>query len=297
MMVPMIVLIAVSGKQTKLERTLLSVQKCTKPQNFKEVIIVENGGKYEAERIVNTFKQQMEIRYFYNERGNKSAALNYALTLLANNTFVFFTDDDVYLDKDLLLQYYKKSKGLTNGFFFGGPVLVEYEVKPHDWLIDLFPSSAKGWRFLRGESKCKFLGANWAAFSNDLKNAGYFNVNLGPGTKPRRTGQEWDMQLRLYEQNAEAIFIDNAKVWHYVPKNRSTLKWLLQRRHQDGISQGFTYKGYRLKAIFSFFLNLLQNLLKVSFYPFVSKKKKATLIINLYFTIGKLKGLLIKPND
>jgi len=296
---PIVVLIAVAGKNTLLDKTLASLAKCRKPTTFQETIVVENGTKYNAEAIVNAYQKELKTQYLYFERGNKSAALNYALGQIPDNTLIFFTDDDMHIDDNVLCKYAEASERKSSGFFYGGPMFAAYEKVPQPWLVDLLPASAKGWQpdgNTDYTSTARFMGCNWAAYASDLKKAGGFNEKLGPGTKPKRTGQERDMQQRLLKMGIQAIYIAEAKVWHYVPKNKSSFEWLLKRRYQDGMSAGIQFAAThgKRKLPLGFLKDFLFNILKLLTYPFYSRQKKALVLVNLYISFGRLRGIYIK---
>ena len=69
-----------------------------------------------------------------------------------------------------------------------------------------------------------YLGCNWAAFTGDLRAAGGFDANFGPGSPTGATGQEAEMQERLLARGVRQVDVPDALVWHYVPEERSTLR-------------------------------------------------------------------------
>ncbi len=239
------VMIAAAGRNVLIGKTLNSLQRCTKPDSFQGVIVIENGQKYGVEEIVNEYRESLKAKYFYYSRGNKSAALNYGLTFVDNpNTLVYFTDDDVELSTSTLIATENAARNKIRGYFFGGATRAIYEKKPPRWLILSFPASAQGW--YPGDNEdykltARFLGFNWAAFAGDIKALGGFNESLGPGTKPKRTGQEWDMQNRMLKEGFKAVFVEDAVVHHFVPESRSNFRWLMKRRFEDGMGVGITY--------------------------------------------------------
>lgn len=75
-------------------------------------------------------------------------------------------------------------------------------------------------------------------------------VKHEPALSVGTTGQEHEAMLRLVERGLKPHFVNRAKVWHYVPKERSSLLWLLQRKFKDGISEGLrdsTWTAARLE--------------------------------------------------
>ena len=234
------IVIATCGRGDLLRRTLSSLSLCHKPVNFHEVIVVENGSKSKAEEIVQSFHSSLNARYMHVEQGNKSNALNSALKML-KNSLIFFTDDDVRLEQHTLCAYAEASMDVQGGKFYGGPVGVDYEKKPPEWLKTYLPRSARGWS-LNGDIKTidqpVFLGCNWAAFVNDLNAIGGFNVNYGPGSLSGTTGQETNMQSCLLNRGLVGVYVPQALVWHYVPENRCSQQWAIKRSYRDGLFEG-----------------------------------------------------------
>ena len=240
MSISLVVMIATAKRTNLLERTLASLGECEKPSNYLETVVIENGSKTGAEKIVNTAPARLRARYLFEANGNKSAALNRGLQEVGDR-LVFFTDDDARLHPLTLMAYASAAGDKAGGEFYGGPVDVDYEHEPPEWLKSYLPPSARGWK-PRGDAKSvvrpDFLGFNWAAFSSDLRAAGGFDTNRGPGSPSKSVGQEKEMQLRLLKRGLRAINVPQAMVWHYVPKDRCSVEWALKRAYQNGIQAG-----------------------------------------------------------
>lgn len=233
------VVIATAGRSALLDRTLQSITSCCRPREYKATIVVENGLQAGAETVVRKYADTLNARYLFSPEANKSTALNVALEQLSDTLVVFF-DDDVRLAPGTLMAYRDAASGREKGKMYGGPVDVDYEVTPQEWIKRYLPVSARGWGLngIEKEPKVRFLGANWAAFSNDLVDAGGFNPCYGPGNPNKGTGQETEMQHRLQKMGVEKEFVPGALVWHYVPRERCSPEWILKRVYRDGLSHG-----------------------------------------------------------
>ena len=235
------IVIATHGRPALLRRTLDSLAQCTKPETYQATIIVENGSQSGAEAIVRAHAETLNARYLYSPRGSKSHALNFALQDIEEE-LIFFTDDDVRFHPEVLVRYAEAVEGADGGVYFGGPADVDYEEAPQDWLVSSLPYSAKGWD---RESEWEYaLGCNWAAFAQDLKRLDGFDEKRGPGMG--NVGQETDMQQRLAEAGVEMHFVPGARVWHYVPANRCSPRWLLRRYYRMGkgsVQEGWDVSG------------------------------------------------------
>lgn len=241
----LVVVIATIGRSELLKRTLSSLEACQKPDIFRGVIVVENGGKGGGENVVYSYSHSLNARYMYLTKACQSRAKNTAVKAVAQevnqNCLVVFTDDDVRIHAHTLCAYAEASAASDGGKIYGGPVGVDYEVEPPEWLKAYLPASASGWRIeggLQSHNKADFLGCNWASFVSDLQNAGGFDENFGFGGIAGGTGEETNMQDRLLKRGVKGIYLPDAMVWHYVPAERCSPVWAIKRAYLHGIEAG-----------------------------------------------------------
>lgn len=238
---PIVVLIPTHNRLPLLERTVDSVLACIPPADrLVRLVVIENGGKFGVEEILAKKSGWVRPEYYYFSKPNKSDALNSFIQTL-DNSFILFFDDDIRVDEEILVKYSNVSHNLRSGRFFGGGMLVDYEEPPPPWLIGHLPPSAKGWHpntYAVAPDNMAFMGCNWAAYSSDIKAAGGFNPQFGPGGVSGGTGQETVMQLSLLKIGCEGQYIKDALVWHYVPKARCSVRWTLSRIFRMNITIG-----------------------------------------------------------
>ena len=236
-------LIPTHGRPTLLGRTLASLAACRLPEGYREAVVVENGIRAGAEAVVAEAAgahPHLSLRYMHVERANKSHALNEALATVEDGLVVFF-DDDVRLEPGVLEAYAEAADETGAGHYFGGSMGVDYEHAPPDWVRRLLPLSARGVDLREPEREWHlYLGANWAVFTEDLRATGGFNDSYGPGSTSGATGQEANMQERLLTLGVRQVDVPDALVWHYVPKDRSSLRWLIRRKYRGGMQHGQT---------------------------------------------------------
>ena len=77
------VVIATHGRGELLARTLATVAECRRPDGYRGVIVVENGGRGDAERVVAEAPAALDAQYLFEPMGNKCRALNAALAARA----------------------------------------------------------------------------------------------------------------------------------------------------------------------------------------------------------------------
>lgn len=224
------VVIPTAGRPDLLERTLRSLGQCGLPEGYRGVWVVENGAAAGARAVVGACRDELKARYLHVERPNKSHALNVALGRL-ESSLVVFLDDDVRVSPSLLEAYADAAGQNGAGHFFGGPMGVDYEEPPPDWLRRYLPPSAIGWEG-NGSDPSEVMGCNWAAFVDDIHRVGPFTTDRGPGTSA--VGQEHEMQARLARAGVRGRYVPDARVWHWVPRARCSPEWVLDRARRMG---------------------------------------------------------------
>ena len=124
---------------------------------------------------------------------------------------------------------------------FGGRLEVKGNFKPADYLAARLPCSMVG--FPRPGTKFNpsndlFLGANWAAYSDDIKSIGGFDTRFGPGSRYNATGQESEAMKKLRSAGAEFVLVDSAVVWHAVEPERYCDEFVASRMYRSGVQAG-----------------------------------------------------------
>jgi glycosyltransferase involved in cell wall biosynthesis len=241
----LVVVIPTCGRAELLRRTLQCIEVCDKPPTYRETIVVENGPKGDAEAIVADFRATLRSRHVYVAPPGKSAALNRVIEML-DDDLVVFLDDDVRPAPELLVAYDAAARRVRRKSFFGGPFEIDYEQAPPRHIRCFLPRSARGWERPPGLAPGRepFLGFNWAAFVPDLRDAGCFDVDRGPGAASGMTvGDESLLQRRMIGRGVQEVYVAEARVWHYVPRERCSAEWLLDRNFRHGLAKGWQRGG------------------------------------------------------
>lgn len=232
---PLHIVIPTHGRPDLLKRTLDSLAECRIPDCLVRTIVIENGGTPGAEEVVAGLPERVKACYRFTPQGNKSWALNLALQEIEAGLVVFF-DDDVRLAPHTLEAYVSAANQHGRGHFFGGPFGVDYQQEPPQWLKRYLTPCALGWEPTSDDwartGMTDFYGCNWAVFAQDVIDVGGFDQDLGPSCVA--TGEESDMQIRLRATGLQPQYVSEAKVWHYVPTNRCSAEWALNRAYHTG---------------------------------------------------------------
>ncbi len=235
----MVIIIPTCQRGELLERTLQCLVDADLPESLNRILVIENGKKDEAETKVANFAALLPVEYLYTPVGSKCAALNLALES-CQGEFVVFFDDDVRIERGCIRAYADAAAGKTNGEFYAGKCNVDYDVEPPEWLKHYLPFSAKGWGYgdqMQDLTEPLALGFNWAAFADDITNAGSFNPEIGPG-RLISIGDETDLQRIMLSQGIKGVYLPDALVWHHVPADRCSTEWTLERNRRMGLLVG-----------------------------------------------------------
>jgi glycosyltransferase involved in cell wall biosynthesis len=299
-LLPIVILVPTHNRPDLLQRTVKHITSCQIPKDRQvTLIVIENGCKSGIERFLfSVGAEWLDMQYEYFSEPNKSAALNYVISKIEDSVILFF-DDDIRVHPEILVHYSRAIGKLKSGYFFGGGLLVDYEKAPPDWLLQYLPVSSKGWHPTVHQplGKMDFFGANWAAFSMDVKNVGGFDTNIGPGSRIQAVGQETAMQNKLKKNGVRPIYVRDAVVWHYVPESRCSPEWALKRTYRTAVKSGLVAnKCSFYPSLFGLPRWLLHSIIRNIFLILKSKITGSTLDYfdsryNLARDLGKLKGM------
>lgn len=242
---PFHVLIATHGRAELLGRTLQSLAECRRPASLGHVLVVENGSDAGARQVCASMTGTLPVRYSHLPRPGKAPALQQTIDTLGD-AFVLFTDDDVRFDPEALVLHERMAIAHGPGHFFGGPMPIDYEEKPPEWLMPYLPASVRGFDLDPPDQPILqpiFLGANYAAFTSDIQRVGGFLRKLGAGTAGNPLGEETEIQQRLLDAGAKAVFVPGARIWHYVPRSRCTPEWAMDRMRRLRVTQALLDKA------------------------------------------------------
>lgn len=257
--VPIHVVIATHGRQQLLARTLQSLAACHKPARLEAVWVIENGSDAGARQICHANAAALPIRYQHRAEAGKAQALQQILDQL-DSGLMLMTDDDVRFASRWLLRYEQAYRDDGLNCFWGGPVAIDYERQPPDWLKVHLPPSARGFpdspqmaQQLESmglkrhdpispiQQPC-LLGANYAAPVEALKQVGGFSKVLGTGAADNPVGEEEDLQTRLMQAGyvGHLLLEPDATVWHHVPPSRCAASWVLRRHERIWLTSSLT---------------------------------------------------------
>ncbi|GAL11914.1 succinoglycan biosynthesis protein exoM [Vibrio astriarenae] len=217
-------------RRGSLSDTLFSIEKMFVPEDIElSVIIADNDISPSAQQRVKAFCAQSDlaIRYVHAPKQNISIARNACLEL-CDGDWIGFIDDDETIDKHWLEAMYTAILDSEHGIFLG-PVEAIYSPNEHrQWMPkgafhDTKPTFRDG-------KICSGYTCNVLIRYNDTQVKSIrFDERFG------KTGGEDTLFLeQLQTLGLSMTYVENARVREPVPTQRSSLKWLMQRRFRFG---------------------------------------------------------------
>lgn len=217
----------------RLRDTLNALSECESKTLDWELIVVNNNCTDNTDDVVASFHDQLPVVYIHEKRQGLSRARNAGLNA-ARGDYLIFIDDDITPSPQWLSTYRNAFERFPQGHYFGGSVESIFEsVIPPDELLQFAPWSVRGLELGDNErilEREMFLAANWACPRAAIVAAGGFDEELGlSGSGPVNVGEESDLQTRLRQMGYKALYLPEARIGHFVPASKCTLKHVAAR--------------------------------------------------------------------
>ena len=120
-------------------QTIESCLNQTYPKDKFEIIIADNNSTDNTREVIEDWQKKSDIPivYFFESRQGAHFARNSAAKI-TKSEILYFTDDDMIADKNMLVNLIKVFDLDYNIAVVGGKVLPKWEFEPPDWLLKYF---------------------------------------------------------------------------------------------------------------------------------------------------------------
>ncbi len=238
------IIIPTHNRFRSLLKTLSSASHLKFPKKDCEIIIVENACTDRTKSGVIELLQKNRMSNFKLVSEN-SIGLHFARHTgaeVAKGDLLLFTDDDATFHPDWVNSYVHAFVKYKDIVAAGGPVKPKWETNPPKWLKEYIGKSKifsplslmEPYKNFRLDEKGFFFGVNMAIRRKTLFDMGGFNPEL-IGDKYVGDG-EFGLNKKLWAKNLLIGYIPEALVYHHVPNERMTLKYLKLRMGNEGIN-------------------------------------------------------------
>jgi glycosyltransferase involved in cell wall biosynthesis len=224
-----------------LDRTLARMGDLFIPSGVDwEVLVVNNNCTDRTEAILDNHANRLPLRQLFAAMPGKSNALNLAVSTI-HSDLILWTDDDVLVDENWLAGYVDAARIWPSHSFFGGPITPWFEAAPPVWLISNWSHLAAVYATRQfGEESFDIrpeslpYGASFAIRTRVQRQYRY-DPRIGRNGKGMLGGEETSLVLRMLCDGHLGRYVPNARVRHFVPRERMSLEYL--RRFYFGLGQ------------------------------------------------------------
>ena len=267
-------IIPVYNRPEEIRELLESFCVLDSPKTF-EIVIVEDGSSLDSRLIVENFKSQLNISYYFKKNTGPGDSRNYGMKKAKGHYFIIL-DSDCILPK----QYLKEVINFLSESYvdcFGGPDTAKYNFSELQKAINFAMTSVITTGGLRGGNK-EIQGYEPRSFnmgiSKEAFNASGGFINMHPGEDP-------DLSIRLKSIGYKLCLIPKAYVFH---KRRLTLGSFLVQVFKFGQVRPILIKLHpQSKKSVYWFPSVFTIGLLFSFLFFIFNFKLGIYLYSLYF--------------
>jgi glycosyltransferase involved in cell wall biosynthesis len=196
-------------------------------------LVVDNNCTDHTSRVLEDYAERLPLVRAFEPKPGHSNARNRAVAT-ASGDFIVWTDDDVLVDPGWLSGYLGAIEAHPSAVFFGGPVEPWFEDGIPAWLQRTFDQvsnafavrdlSAEAFR-ITGEGGRLPFGANYA-IRRDAQERHAYDPDLGRGPDSMKGDEETTVLRALLAEGAEGWWVPEARVRHFIPAERQTVRYL-----------------------------------------------------------------------
>lgn len=224
-------IVPVYNRPDEIEELLESLSNQTR-KDF-EIVIVEDGSTNKCDEIVEKYRSELNIKYFFKLNSGPGQSRNYGFERASGNYCIF-------LDSDCLIppEYVEVVlNNLGNSFVdaFGGPDKAHKDFSNIQKAINYAMTSFFTTGGIRGG------GEKLGKFYPRSFNMGYSRkvFEVTGGFSKMRFGEDIDMSIRILDSGFKTRLIKEAYVYH---KRRTNFRQFFKQIHNSGIARVNLYK-------------------------------------------------------
>lgn len=229
------VILCTYNRCESLAKAMQSVIASEVPDSLEwEVLVIDNNSTDKTREVVEEFCRQFPLRFRYlrESKQGKSNALNSGIRASKSHILAFM-DDDVLVEPTWLANL---TRPLLEGEWSGsgGRILSQQIIEAPQWLAIEGPYSLGGMLALfdLGDQPGKLdrppFGTNMAFKRELFDKYGLFRTDLGPCPGSEIRSEDIEFGRRIMAAGEQLWYEPSAVVYHAVPKNRLTKKYLLR---------------------------------------------------------------------
>jgi glycosyltransferase involved in cell wall biosynthesis len=220
------IIIPVYNRPDEVDELLESLLK-QKSGKF-EIIIVEDGSSLKCDKIIEKYKDKLDIQYFFKENGGPAQARNYGSSKSKYDYFVFFDSDCIIPENYFEIVEQQLSEKYTDAY--GGPDAAHESFTTIQKAISYSMTSFFTTGGIRGGNE------KMEQFKPRSFNMGYSRkvFETTGGFSNMRFGEDVDMSLKILDNGFKTQLIKKAFVYH---KRRTDFRKFFKQVFNSGVAR------------------------------------------------------------
>lgn len=260
-----------------------------------ELIIVDNNSTDHTPQVVESFRSDCpgQLRYVCETNVGLSYARNRGIKEAAGD-IVAFVDDDVVFDKNWLNELLKAFFENPEISSVGGKSIPKFDGDDPDWITDdlltLYGSTCSGDQDRLMIFPEHPFGLNMAFRKGVFTEVGDFSTILGRIKNSLLSNEEREIFYRISEANLKVLYASKAALYHRIPNDRMSKRWVAKRFYWQGISDVVFWQMIKPNSRFMLFMKTIKaiwiSIIKIILYykSFSFENKLA-----IYHSLGSAK--------
>jgi len=228
------IIIPVYNRPNEIDELLGSLTKQDFSDDF-EVLIIEDGSTIKSDIIVEKYKLQLNIKYFFKENTGAGASRNFGMQRASGDYFIIL-DSDVILPPQYLSEV-KKALEINFTHAFGGPDAAHKSFTPLQKAINYAMTSILTTGGIRGKNQA-VVEFQPRSFNFGLSKIAFEKTQ---GFSKMKNGEDIDLTFRLWKNGFDTQLLDKAFVYH---KRRSSLQEFFTQTYGFGSTRPILNKKY-----------------------------------------------------
>lgn len=218
------------------------------PRDRYEIIVADNNSVDSTREVIENYRSRDPIMKSILEKRQGVHYARNSAAKIAQGDILYFTDDDMIADRDLLREIIKPFRMDDKVASVTGRVLPRWEQTPPKWILDycvngLLSLCDKPEDLIISNHDCGVFSCHQAMRRDVFFKAGGFN--------PENTAGEWigdgetGLNIKIKDLGYKFAYIGSSIIYHMIPPSRMTQRYLNKRLANQGNCDSYTeYRRY-----------------------------------------------------
>ena len=237
-------IVATYNRSASLIRALESVAQQNAPASEWECVVINNNSTDDTQERFAEFAAahpDLNMRMVTELRQGLSFARNRGIRE-SEAEYIAIIDDDERISPDFITSYISLFDSTPDAVAAGGPIVAEYPSGRPRWMSHFTERPVANTMYF-GDKVREFPegripgGGNMALRRSAVRRYGVFDTSLGYVGESLVGGEESDLFERLRIAEAKYYYVPTAVMYHIIPPEKLTQKYLSRLSYNIGVSQ------------------------------------------------------------